>query len=71
MTIINGIEIDDIRYIHNPIKEAIQNNDPLDTLHVIMVVSNPCQYASRYILAKEFMYRMSQDPVQRYVVELV
>jgi len=71
MTIINGIEIDNIRYIHNPIKEAIQNNDPLDTLHVIMVISNPCQYASRYLLAKEFIYRMAQEPIQLYVVELV
>lgn len=70
MTIINGIEIDNIRYIHNPIKEAIQNNDPLDILHVIMVISNPCQYASRYLLAREFIYRMSQEPIQLYVVEL-
>jgi len=70
MTIINGIEIDNIRYIHNSIKEAIQNNDSLDTLHVIMVISNPCQYASRYILAKEFIYRMEKEPIQLYIVEL-
>jgi hypothetical protein len=73
MTIINGIEIDTIRYVQNPMKEAILNNDPLeDNLHVIMVVSNPCQFASRYILAKEFMYRMHREPnVLLYVVEMV
>jgi hypothetical protein len=73
MTIINGIEIDNIRYIKNPIKEAILNNDPLEeNLHVIMVISNPCQFASRYILAKEFIYRMNRENnVILYVVELV
>jgi hypothetical protein len=70
MTIINGIEIDNIRYIQNPIKEFILNNDPLDELHVIMVVSNPCQYASRYLLAREFIYRMLQEPIKLYIVEL-
>lgn len=72
MTLINGIEIDHIRYIHNPVKETIQNNEPIDdTLHVIVVVSNPCQYASRYILAKEFLYRMqSESNITIYIVEL-
>ncbi len=73
MTLINGIEIDHIRYIHNPIKQSIQNNDMIDnTLHVIMVVSNPCQYATRYVLAKEFLYRMQSEPnIIIYIVELV
>jgi hypothetical protein len=72
MTLINGIEIDHIRYIRNPIKETIKNNDPNDTtLHVIVVVSNPCQYASRYILTKEFLYRMQfESNITIYVVEL-
>jgi len=72
MTLINGIEIDHIRYIRNPIKEAITNNEPIDdTLHVIVVISNPCQYASRYILTKEFLYRMQYEPnITVYVVEL-
>ena len=72
MTIINGIEIDNIRYVKNDIKEAILNNDPIESnLHVMVVISNPCQFASRYILAKEFIYRMMNEPnVIVYVVEL-
>jgi hypothetical protein len=43
MTVVNGIEIDEIDYIMNDIKSAIQNNDPIeDKLHVILVISNPC-----------------------------
>ena len=72
MTIINGIEIDNIKYINNPIKEAIINNTPIEkNLHVIMVISNPCQFAKRYILAKEFKYRMEKEQnVILYIVEL-
>jgi hypothetical protein len=72
MTIINGIEIDDISYINNPIKESIINNKPIEeNLHVIMVISNPCQFAKRYILAKEFKYRMEKESnVILYIVEL-
>lgn len=72
MTIINGIEIDDVQYIQNEIKQAIHNNDPIeDALHVIIVISNPCQYARRYILAKEFIKRFEDEQhVLLYVVEL-
>jgi len=73
MTIINNIEIDFIRYKKNEIKEAIQNNDKIeDKLHVIAVLSNPCLYATRYILMKEFMHRMQKDEkdVILYIVEL-
>ena len=73
MTVINDIEIDDIHYSKNDIKEAIINNDPIDdTLHVIAVISNPCLFARRYILMKEFMKRIeSEEPnVLLYVVEL-
>uniref|UniRef100_A0A6C0EXK3 Glycosyltransferase n=1 Tax=viral metagenome TaxID=1070528 RepID=A0A6C0EXK3_9ZZZZ len=72
MTVINNIEIDNIEYIPNPIKEAIHNNDPIeDKLHVIIVVSNPCLYARRYILMREFMRRMELDEtnVIVYIVE--
>ena len=42
MTIINGIEIDDIDYKINDIKSAIANNDTIeDKLNVIIVISNP------------------------------
>lgn len=73
MTIINNIEIDDIQYKRNIIKEAIVNNDPIeDKLHVILCISNPCLYARRYILIKEFMNRMELEEtnVLVYVVEL-
>jgi len=72
MTIINNIEIDNIKYIHNEIKSAIYNNEPIDDcLHIIIVVSNPCQYARRFILAREFIKRFEQEPnIKLYVVEL-
>jgi hypothetical protein len=73
MTVINNIEIDHITYQRNDIKEAISNNEPIeDKLHVIAVISNPCLYAIRYILMKEFAKRMEVDEkdVILYVVEL-
>jgi hypothetical protein len=73
MTIINGIEIDHINYIENAIKAAIINNDPIeDKLHVIAVVSNPCLFARRYILMREFIKRfeMEETAVELYIVEL-
>jgi hypothetical protein len=72
MTVINGIEIDILKYDTNYTKEAIINNDPIeDKLHVIAVISNPAQFARRYILAKEFIHRMEEDQnVILYVVEL-
>ena len=73
MTIINNIEIDNIKYKENEIKTAILNNDPIeDKLNVIIVISNPCLFARRYILAKEFINRMENEEtyVNLYVVEL-
>ena len=73
MTVINNIEIDYIDYKRNIIKDAIQNNDTIeDKLNVIIVVSNPCQYAIRYILAKEFIHRIDkeEEDVILYIVEL-
>ena len=74
MTVINNIEIDNIEYKPNEIRDAIMNNDPIESkLHVIIVVSNPCLYARRYILAREFMKRMEMDEsdIILYVVEFV
>ena len=74
MTIINGIEIDDITFTFNDIKLAIKNNRPIeDKLNVIIVVSNPCLYARRYILLKEFVKRFEEeeDNVSLFIVELV
>lgn len=74
MTIINNIEIDNINYMNNDIKLAILNNEPIENkLHVIIVISNPYQYAQRYILAKEFIKRFEEqdnDNTILYIVEL-
>jgi hypothetical protein len=72
MTVINNIEIDNIQLERNEIKEAIRNNDPIEEkLNVIIVVSNPCIYARRYLLANEFKKRMEdEEHVNLYVVEL-
>ena len=74
MTIINGIEIDNINYKINDIKYAIKNNDPIEEkLNVIIVISNPCLYAKRYILCKEFIKRIEEEEefVRLFVVELI
>jgi hypothetical protein len=72
MTIINGIEIDNTKYIENEIKTAIINNEPIeDKLNVVIVLSNPCNFATRYILAREFIRRMKDEKdVELYFVEL-
>lgn len=72
MTIINGIEIDDINVKTNIIKQGILNNEPIeDNLNVIIVISNPCLYARRYILAREFIKKMEmENNVNLFVVEL-
>lgn len=74
MTIINGIEIDNINYKANEIKLAIANNDPIEEkLNLIVVISNPCLYAKRYILLKEFVKRIEEEEenVHLYIVELI
>lgn len=74
MTIINGIEIDDIFYKLNDIKYALSNNDPIEKkLNVIAVISNPCLYAKRYILLKEFVKRIEEEEtnVNLFIVELI
>ena len=72
MTVINGIEIDNIEYKTNNIKEAILHNKPIEEkLNVIAVISNSCLYAKRYILMKQFMKRFESEPhVNLYIVEL-
>ena len=74
MTIINGIEIDNIDYKINHIKSAIANNDTIeDKLNVIIVISNPCLYARRYILLKEFVKRMEEEEtnIRLFIVEMI
>lgn len=72
MPLINGIEIDVKPYAPDKIRTAILNNTPIEeNIHVIAVISNPCNYARRYILAKEFINRMElEENVILYVVEL-
>jgi hypothetical protein len=71
MTVLEGITINHIPLI-NDIKYAILNNDPLEEkLNVIIVVSNPCNFKRRIILAKEFIARMEfESNVNLYIVEL-
>jgi len=73
MTII-ALDIDKITIEDktNQTKEAIINNEPIETvLHVVMVVSNPCLYKRRYELALKFIRKMLQTPnVELYIVEL-
>ena len=74
MTIINNIEIDNIEYTINFTKMAIANNNPIEEkLNVIIVISNPCLYAKRYILLKEFVKRIQEEEenVNLFIVELV
>lgn len=74
MTVINGIEIDNINYKVNEIKLAISNNDPIEEkLNVIIVISNPCLYAKRYILLKEFVKRIEEEEehVNLFIVEMI
>jgi hypothetical protein len=73
MTVIDGIESEELKVRKNEIKYAILNNDKIENkLNVIMVISNPCEYKRRYILAKEFINRMldSQD-IELFIVETV
>jgi len=73
MTIVNGIELDDIYITQNKIRYDIMNNLPIEEkLHVIAVISNPCLYTRRYVLLKEFQQRMELEEtnVELYIVEL-
>jgi arginyl-tRNA--protein-N-Asp/Glu arginylyltransferase len=72
MTVINGIEIDDINFKINELKLALNNNSPIEKkLNVIVVISNPCFYARRYQLFNQFINRMNEDDnVELYVVEM-
>jgi len=73
MTVINDIEIDNINYNFNNIKRSIVNNNLVeDKLNVVIVISNPCLFAKRYILIKEFIKRfeMEENDIILYVVEL-
>ena len=45
-------------------KQFVLENDPIeDKLHVIAVVSNPCNFKIRYKLTQEFMKRIEMTLV--------
>ena len=70
----NNYKINDVNYKVNDIKYAILNNDPIEPkLNVIVVISNPCLFARRYILLKEFVKRMNEEEefVNLYIVEMI
>jgi len=74
MTVIDGIELDDITYNINDMKSALKNNKPIEEkLNVIAVLSNPCLYSKRYKLLKEFVKRIENDEenVNLFIVELI
>ena len=58
--------------LNHLIKDAILNCEPIDnTLHVITVISNICEFKRRWFLMKEFIKRMNDTPnIQLYVVEI-
>lgn len=71
MTVIEGLEVSH-HTLNNEMKYAIINNDPIEEyLHVIVVMSNPCNFKRRVLLAKEFIQRMEfEENVKLYIVEL-
>lgn len=72
MTIVKGIESDEVKHRTDEIKSAILLNDPIeDKLNVVMVISNPCEYQKRWELAKAFISHMEDnDHVNLYIAEM-
>lgn len=73
MKIINNININQFNYEPNETILAIRNSEPIEEkLHVIAVISNASNFASRYILANSFIKRleMEEPDVILYVVEM-
>jgi hypothetical protein len=70
---INIVNKEIINFKRNDIQHSIINNIPAEeNLHVIAVISNPCNYSRRVKLTKEFLVRMENtDNVIVYLVELV
>jgi hypothetical protein len=61
------------KYTSSDIRKILEQSQQIDqVLHVICVISNPCEYVRRYSLAKEFICRMEEEPnIVLYVCELV
>jgi hypothetical protein len=69
----NIIDSNKIDTITSKIKNILSTTDTIDDfLHVICVISNPCNYKKRYKLAKEFICRMEKEEnIILYVCELI
>lgn len=72
MTVIDGIESEELKNRKKEIQLAITNNERIENkLNVIMVISNPCEYRRRWYLAERFIEHMlDNDDVELYIVEL-
>uniref|UniRef100_A0A6C0DAM1 Glycosyltransferase 2-like domain-containing protein n=1 Tax=viral metagenome TaxID=1070528 RepID=A0A6C0DAM1_9ZZZZ len=58
----------------NNIRNIIKTTEPLeDKLNIIIVISNPCLYKRRYILAKQFIDKIESEEtnVNLFIVELI
>jgi hypothetical protein len=74
MSSFNNTEGDTVNYKENCIKQAINNNLPIEEkLNVIIVISNPCMYSRRIVLLKEFVKRieMEEEDVNLFIVEMI
>ncbi len=74
MTVLsNGTDTSELKIRKSEIRQAILNNERIsDKLHVIMVISNPCSYKRRILLAKQFQLHMIENQdIILYCVELV
>ena len=73
MTVEDGIESEEVAVRRSETHQALRNNEKLDdVLHVVLVVSNPCEYKRRWILAKECERRLLRcNDITVYMVELV
>jgi hypothetical protein len=58
---------------NNLIKKSLQNNFLIDeTLHIVTVISNLCEFKRRWELMRDFISRLESYPnVKLYVVEMV
>lgn len=60
------------RKIQNKTIRLIRTQEPISqTLHCVMMISNPCQFSRRYLLAQEYIKRITEEPhVKLYIVEI-
>jgi len=68
-----NIKDEEFIYFNNDVEQTLLNNTKIeDFLHVIIVISNPCNYKRRIQLTKEFIQRMKfYSDVILYIVEMI